>query len=693
MKRLTRLTLTVFTLLLFTFLNAEKVKISDLAPKYQKWYKDEISYIITDQERNVFLQLTTDKDRDMFIEAFWKNRDPNPHTVENEFRIEHYKRLKYADEILGRGTPTPGWRTEMGRIYIILGPPNQINTYDNMTEIYPTIIWFYQGLSKYGLPSGFNVVFFKKEGSGDYMLYSPASHGPQSLLVNYMGDVNDYIEAYKELSKVNPDIARVSMSLVEGESAAATTRPTFASDLLIQKQIPASPTKQVNSEYAEKLLKYKQYIDVDYSVNYLSSVSLARPFYSPHGHFFINYLIEPQKLSLEQYDKELHATLEINGNVLDAQDNIVYEFNKNVPIKIPVLQLEQIQQRMFSFQDYFPLIEGKYKINILLRNTASKEFASIEKEVVVPKLDKPWISPLILAHSARKTAGLASQDKPFTFGDTQLHISPRNDFMNNDTLYVCYQLLGLTPEQKTAGSIQYTLYKNDEEFRVISKKISEIPNLFEVIEEIPLTGFSAAYYDIRVALILDSPKPAALEEHPFYISPMRNLSRAWGVSLSSAANNPETYNILGRQYANTKQDVQALKLLDKAFNLNPSSPNAALDYARQLFKMNDFSKTIQIAVPFLQTDAKNNFTSLLGMAHMKLEKFDTAIDMFKQHLAYHGSNIQILNAIGECNLRLDKPEEALVAWEKSLDLMPKQDELKTLVDKLKNDIKQKKQQQ
>ncbi|MCU0287942.1 MAG: GWxTD domain-containing protein, partial [Acidobacteria bacterium] len=250
--------ISVFILLLLCcdiFLKGE-TKISQLNPIHRKWLQEEVAYIITPNEKKVFLQLDTERERDMFMETFWKQRDPNPNTPENEFKIEHMGRFKYANEKLGKGTPTPGWRTEMGRIYIILGEPKTVERFENMTEVYPTIIWFYQGFGKYGLPDSFNVVFFKPEGSGDYILYSPLLHGPQKLLVNYMGDVNDYVLAYNEVARVNPNLGRVSVSLIDGDTTMAQ-RPSIISDLLVQKQIPTVPTKLVNDEYATKLLKYK----------------------------------------------------------------------------------------------------------------------------------------------------------------------------------------------------------------------------------------------------------------------------------------------------------------------------------------------------------------------------------------------------------------------------------------------------
>ena len=99
----------------------------ELATPYKKWLEEEVPYIITDEERSAFLQLQTNEEREQFIEAFWQRRDPTPDTVENEFKEEHYRRIAYANERFSSGIP--GWRTDRGRIYIMWGPPDEIESH------------------------------------------------------------------------------------------------------------------------------------------------------------------------------------------------------------------------------------------------------------------------------------------------------------------------------------------------------------------------------------------------------------------------------------------------------------------------------------------------------------------------------------------------------------------------------------
>jgi TonB family protein len=98
------------------------------ASPYDRWLNEDVVYIITDQERTAFMGLTTIEERNQFIEQFWQRRDPTPGTAENEFKEEHYRRIANANERFA-AIALPGWKTDRGRIYIILGPPDEIESH------------------------------------------------------------------------------------------------------------------------------------------------------------------------------------------------------------------------------------------------------------------------------------------------------------------------------------------------------------------------------------------------------------------------------------------------------------------------------------------------------------------------------------------------------------------------------------
>src|SRR5688500_1495058 len=70
----------------------------ELKEAYKRWLSNDVSYIITKEERRAFMALQTDEERENFIESFWRRRDPDPDTEENEYREEYYERIAYANE-------------------------------------------------------------------------------------------------------------------------------------------------------------------------------------------------------------------------------------------------------------------------------------------------------------------------------------------------------------------------------------------------------------------------------------------------------------------------------------------------------------------------------------------------------------------------------------------------------------------
>ena len=202
MKRFQALALT-FSMLFF-FIQFQEISPNEQTPRFKKWLQEEVVYIITTTEREVFNKLETDREREMFIEAFWEHRDPTPSTPENEFKNEHFRRIRHVNQFFSRRGPGPGWRTDQGRIYILIGEPRDIDRVSGDTQIYNSEIWFYQGLSKYGLPDAFYLVFYQKGGVGEYDLYSPLQDGPQALMISYFGDPTNYQDAYRTLRKINP---------------------------------------------------------------------------------------------------------------------------------------------------------------------------------------------------------------------------------------------------------------------------------------------------------------------------------------------------------------------------------------------------------------------------------------------------------------------------------------------------------
>ena len=685
-KKTISLSLLVLFLLIATpvYNNQGKKSVKDLPERYRKWLKEEVVYIITPKENDVFLRLETDREKEIFIEAFWKQRNPNPNTPKNEFKKEHYRRISYANQWFGRESPGPGWRTDMGRIYIILGESSYIEKYESLSEVRPVIIWFYEGMIEYGLPNAFNVVFFKKRGIGEYELYSPVKFGPQMLLYNYLGDPTDHLTAYNQLQQIEPNIANVSLTLIPGESVYVSASPSLASEILISSKVPSAPYKKVKDAYAEKLLRYKDIVEVDYTANYINNDSYVEVIRDKSGIFFVHYLIEPRKLSIEQIETKFYTYLEINGKISDLEGNTIFQYERTIPIEFNKEQLNNIKAKLFSFQDMFPLIEGNYKFYVLLKNTVSKEFTSIEKDLVIPKTFPLQMSSLLLANRIIKDSKYKGKNKPFLIENIQLVPSPRNDFSLKANLYLFFQIYGLDEDLKENGFLEYSVFKDEEKVHSLIKNIKEYPDRTNFLEEFSLANLSAAYYKIRVSLLDKNKDEILFEQNNFYISSLAFLPRPWVLSIPGESSDDPLYlNILGNQYLNKKDIQKAKSLLEKAHRKSPNSIKFTLDFSRALFKAKEYKRVKQIALPFLKNQEKYEFLGILGQSCHSLGEFAQAISYYKDYLSHYGTNPNVLNSIGECYYQLGNKEEALITWEKSLKISPNQEKLKKIVESIK----------
>jgi GWxTD domain-containing protein len=178
----------------------------ELESPYRKWLNEDVTYIITDEERSAFKRLQTDEEREQFIESFWLRRDPTPDTIENEFKEEHYRRIAYANEHYASGIP--GWKTDRGRIYIVYGPPDEIDdhssggTYERpieegggTTSTYPFQDWRYRYIE--GIGNNVIIEFVDPTMSGEFHMTMDASEkdallyvpGAGLTMMEQMGDV------------------------------------------------------------------------------------------------------------------------------------------------------------------------------------------------------------------------------------------------------------------------------------------------------------------------------------------------------------------------------------------------------------------------------------------------------------------------------------------------------------------------
>ncbi len=670
------------TALALSAFSADKLNLPE---RYQKWLNEEVVYIITSVEKDVFLTLRTDRERDLFIEAFWNHRDPTPNSPTNEFKTEHFRRIAYANQQLGREGAVPGWKSDRGRMYILLGEPLEIQRYAGKSGIYDCESWFYQGKTDLGLPSAFNLLFFKENGQGMYKLYSPVRNGPQALLAGHISAPGDFESAYNAIYDIDASLAMIAINLVPGETAEALGRPSMASDMLIQR-IETLPSRTVQERYARKFLEYKDIVDVEYSANYLDSDSLIKVFREASGLYFVHYAIEPQRLSVNQYERKTYTTLKVNGRVTTPAGRLVYQYDKTISIDVPEAQMSELGRAPFNLHDVFPLVPGDYQLSVLVKNEVSKEFWSVEQSLRIPKSGSGvQMTQPLLGYKVSRLDVAPRKIRAFQVGPYQIFCQPGRIFTAEDTLAVAFQLNELSADLARNGQVKLTFLKDGQAFREITRKPSEFPDLPNALEEIPLADFPPAHYQVRVSFLNGSAEVVtASEEFDLTFAP--SVGRPWYSSRVLPEPGDAVYSqITGTQFLNLGRYEEARASLERAFQQKPDSPETAFNLAQVYMVRAEYPKAIQVLTPFLGRGQgiKYEMYMLAGDVFRKSGEFAKAVEVLNLAVSHYGVNASVLNAIGESYLGMGRLAEALAAFEKSLQLSPDQPEVRKKVEELK----------
>jgi len=209
-------------------------------------FLDFIRYIVTPQEERIFREMPPE-DRGEFIMDFWARRDSDPSTPENEFRSVYYTRLAVADKAFRAGIP--GWMTDKGRIYILLGPPTDVikkTMGDKSTEISrnqrelstnlleegtfterPTDIWIYNQYPDY-FSGPLRLTFVDYEGTGNYRLTTDVEVKPFSMMPPVQSWIGE-IEGSESLPAFLPflDYSKSLGEIQENKEGAYTVECAF----------------------------------------------------------------------------------------------------------------------------------------------------------------------------------------------------------------------------------------------------------------------------------------------------------------------------------------------------------------------------------------------------------------------------------------------------------------------------------
>jgi len=673
--------------------SVKKLKEKDLPLKYQEWLKL-VSYIILPIEKDAFLQLAVDRDRDLFIESFWRQRDPTPATPQNEYKDEHLKRFQYANTFYRRGTTREGWMTDMGRIYILLGPPSSTERFEGVAGIFPCQAWYYYGDRTKGLPTYFALVFYQRGGSGEFRLYNPAADGPASLLIDTRGiDLTNAEQVYQKIKELAPTLAGVSISMIPGEYP-YNFQPSPQCNIILSN-ILESPKKDISPSYATHFLEYKGVVSTEYLTNYIeSSASIALVKDPVLGIDFLHFSMSPKKMSIDYYQPkdEYYCNFKMSVS-LRSGETIIYQYSKDYPFYFPPANEENIRSNGIAVQDSFPVIEGRYELTVLLQNSVGKEFSIYEKEVTIPEeSDSPQIIGPVLGYKLQDYNAVLHA--PFKVMDKQLSVDPNNTIASRDDLALFLSVASMKEDiwKEAQLEIQIKGSKADKPFQKnFSLKLANFiyNRILGVSFTTPAREFVPDYYEMKLSLkdgrgtVLDEAKsqfiisPAEAVPHPVTLAKTFPLANIFLYFYS-----------LAYQYDKMNKPDKAEANFEKAYSLKPDYTEGIIDYSGFLLRVRKYDLALELAEKFKGNERfKFDYFLIKGQALAGKGAYTQAIESLLEGNKIYNSDTRLLNSLGFCYYRTSKKREALEALGASLRLNPEQKEIKELVAEIEKRLK------
>lgn len=400
-----------------------------LAAYYKQWIDEDVPYIITQQERREYLRLQSDDERDKFIEQFWESRNPVAHSSINTFKEEHYRRLAFVRSEFGDERYNDGWRTDMGRVYITLGPPQQKAKYHQGMSTRPVEIWFYQSPSP-ALPAYFNLVFYKKSEADPYSLYSPRADGPTKIVTN---DQHDDSLALKTIDKsMGAEATHAMVSLIPGESINIDRpNPTMTSDLLLDSVRNLPEQKLEKERISRQRMANREAVTSTIFSGFhaieLQTVVLRDEF----GYSSVHYMVtnrQPDPSILGQLpSKQPGYRLTLSTRVMTEAGVAIYERKEELAGQVTPNAAEAGSAKRFAAEGRLPLVPGNYLVECVLTNQLTHDSTRASTRVSVPAQQPESLNMSALMVYRGKPLQTLQDQLPFTLSG--LRFAPRGQQM------------------------------------------------------------------------------------------------------------------------------------------------------------------------------------------------------------------------------------------------------------------------
>ncbi len=478
----------------------------ELESPYKKWLNEEVPYIITSEERASFKKLTTDDEREQFIESFWERRNPNPGSPENEFKEEYYRRIAYANEHYASGIQ--GWRTDRGRIYIMYGPADEVDSHPSggsylrpqeegggETATYPFEQWRYRYID--GIGTNIILEFVDPTMSGEYHLTMDPGEKDALLHVPNAGLTD--MESMGMSSKA--DRFSRTDGMTTGQSMTGTpesmeefTRLDLYAKIFKPPEVKFKDLKAVvTSKISAQLLPF----DVRTDFLRVTEETVLTP---------ITIQVAYRDLQFQNKDGVMHGVMDIYGEVTSLGGRNVNTFEKSLVLDVPEHEFQRFLERKAVYQEAIPLRPGRYKLSLVMKDNLSGHMGSMEIGLVVPRFDENKLSnsSLILADLIQPLPTNQVGTGPFVIGGTKVRPSVNQSFTRDQKLGIYMQVYNLGLDVKThkpSLDVEYDLLKDGKSLLAQPEdaaKLKDASQQFTVEKQMPLSVLQPGKYTVQI---------------------------------------------------------------------------------------------------------------------------------------------------------------------------------------------------
>src|ERR1700721_3032570 len=490
---------------------SDKELKKELDSQYKKWLDEDVVYIISPEERSAVLHLATNEEREQFIEQFWQLRNPDPDSADNTFKEEHYRRIAYVNEHFSSGIP--GWKADRGRIYIMWGPPDEIESHPSggsynrpssegggETSTYPFEDWRYRYLE--GIGENVELEFVDPTMTGEYKLTTDPSEKAALLYVPGAGltQLESMGLASKNDRFNNTDGTHLAPGLGGGSPE---TLNEFTRLELYSKINQAPPVKFKDLEAVVTSRLVRDQIKFQYRTDFLriTSETVLVP---------ITVQIPTKQLSFTQKNGVESANVNLFGRITSLSGRIVNTFEDTVRRDVPTASLQQSLATASIYQKAIPLSPGLYRLDIVLKDTNNGNVGVVNTRLAVPRFEDDGLSSstLILADQIQRVSTHDIGLGQFVLGDVK--VRPRIDanFSASDQMGVFLQVYNLKVDNKTHkadASVEYRVTKDKAtdpilKFDIAQDKLPEHGEELTLENIITLGSLSPGNYKLEVSV-------------------------------------------------------------------------------------------------------------------------------------------------------------------------------------------------